>query len=147
MNSLLLVAALSATFTVENKQSAFTVVNMQTVSFTAENKQVTTPAVVKVASPRYTVRRVRWNVNGDMNPSHATLLAHMQSGQHYGKWSAGWLSSLSYIELRSLHDDDHEGRVNWSLVQRPTAQPTVAKSAVQFTYRRNSACPNGRCPR
>lgn len=47
---------------------------------------------------------------------------HLATGEHAGKFDNVWLTTLSWAELQSLHSDDHEGRVNWSRVQRPIAR-------------------------
>jgi len=81
---------------------------------------------------------MKWNVEGSWSPSRAYLIQHLQSGQHAGKFSTAWLNSLTYQELYSLHDDDHDGRVSAARVAKPKA---VARNySVQ-------SCPSGRCPR
>lgn len=131
MNAILIAASfLGNTFTVE-------VIESQQVKFTvviAEKQKAT------VNTSRYPVRGSHWTINGNSRPTQQALLVHLQSGQHYGKWDAEWLKSLSYEELRSLHDDDHEGRVQWSSAKRSSrANLQPARSYY--------ACPNGRCPR
>jgi hypothetical protein len=120
-----------------------------------------------VAAPRlgYPVRGNHWSIGASWNADRKTVLAHLHGGQHAGKWDAAWLATLSHAELLSLHDDDHEGRVQWAHVRRPT---TATKPAVQPVYYTQPArqpvksprgvlrlfarpsgqtCPGGRCPR
>lgn len=61
------------------------------------------------------------------------MIAHLQTGEHRGKFDPAWLNTLTNAEVQSLHSDDHQRAVKWVYVRRP-----------QFTL--SSACPNGRCP-
>jgi hypothetical protein len=45
---------------------------------------------------------------------------HLTQGEHAGKFDPAWLQSLSWSELQSVHSDDHDHRVHWQFVQRPT---------------------------
>lgn len=81
-----------------------------------------------------------WSVGRDWNPSRAVLIDHLQSGQHAGKFAAGYLQGLSRAELLSLHDDDHEGAV------RPAAFVQAAKRGLIFTRKASRSCPSGNCP-
>ena len=80
---------------------------------------------------------------------------HMTQGEHRGKFDANWLKSLSWSELQSLHSDDHEHRVQWSYVNKPSTaaaagnagKPTARRGFLQTWF--NTApkyCPNGNCP-
>lgn len=91
----------------------------------------------KVKGHQYPVRGGHWSVNGDWTPSKAELIRHlMADGMHRGKFSQQYLESLSREELLSLHDDDHEFKVDAKFVQRPSQQV--------FQYQ--SSCPGGICP-
>lgn len=113
----------------------------------------------------YPVRGGHWSIGSQWNASRSTVMAHLQDGVHAGKWDPAWLATLSRDELLSLHDDDHEGRVQWAHVRRPTTAP---RPTVQPAYRSQPAsqtakttrgvvrlfarpsgqtCPGGRCPR
>lgn len=41
----------------------------------------------------------------------------LYDGEHIGKFTRPQLSKLSLGELRALHSDDHERRVNWSILE------------------------------
>lgn len=74
---------------------------------------------------------------------------HLASGEHSGKFDQNWLRSLSWAEIQSLHSDDHEHRVKWAYVVRPSsiayAEPRRTKSYRGLSY--SFGCPNGLCPR
>lgn len=121
----------------------------------------------------YPVHANRWNVLGDWNPSRAKLIAHLQEhSNHAGKFDLGWLNTLSVEQLKSLHSDDHDGRVRTAYLPPPQSQsPKAEKSAGREAYgtrdgrpagpvgstihwvfgdpryRSSSSCPNGKCPR
>lgn len=123
------------------------------------------PSAVPAPRSGYPVRGGHWSIGSSWNASRQTVLAHLQGGQHAGKWDAAWLATLSHAELLSLHDDDHEGRVQWAHVRRPTTAPRPASQPVQYLRPAVSAakpargvlrmfarpsgatCPGGRCPR
>jgi len=94
--------------------------------------------VAETKAGGYPTHPQRWNVNGNWNPSREELITHLQSGQHAGKFSASWLESLSVDELKSLHDDDHEGKAQPQTKQ--PAKPTPQAIAPQLN------CPSGKCP-
>lgn len=52
------------------------------------------------------------------SPAHtrAELIAHLQQGQHAGKFPGAFLEALTWEQLNSLHSDDHEGAVAWSTI-------------------------------
>lgn len=124
------------------------------------------PAIAKPAPARsgYPLHPQRWNINGVWGVSREYALAHLQGGEHAGKWDPAWLATLSRAELLSLHDDDHDRRVQWAHVRRPTTAPapaitnqTVSRQApavqVQNTrglFKRHArpggSCPGGFCP-
>jgi hypothetical protein len=109
--------------------------------------QKTAPGQSQMQGASYPTHPQRWNINGTWNPSREQLVAHLMGGQHAGKFSAAYLSSLSVAELKSLHDDDHEGRVQTGYVQKAaitTKQPTVTPAVSSVRYA--SPCPGGRCP-
>ena len=62
---------------------------------------------------------------------------HLNSGQHRGKFDVAWLQTLTWAELQSLHDDDHEGRVKWEHAVRGNAKASPQASG---------GCPGGVCP-
>lgn len=89
------------------------------------------------ARQSYPTRGGHWTVDGYSRPNRQFLISHLLSGQHAGKFSRPWLDSLSYEELLSLHDDDHEGRYRGQIVRA---------ASTQRVYRTLPSCPNGRCP-
>lgn len=120
-------------------------------------------AVVSKPKASYPVRGSHWSYPGN---SRGQLIAHLQSGEHAGKFSPTWLNSLSYAELLSLHDDDHEHRVKMGSTIR--AERVEAKKIGRAMYGtrdgkhpgpvgawirgsfgdpRYSNCPGGYCPR
>lgn len=115
------------------------------------------PAAVIAPSPRsgYPVRGGHWSIGASWNASRSAVLTHLQGGQHAGKWDPAWLATLSHAELLSLHDDDHEGRVKWAHVRRPTTAPRPAQQPAKrsrgvvrmFARPSGATCPGGRCPR
>jgi hypothetical protein len=57
----------------------------------------------------YRLRGNHWSVDGDWNPTRATVLGHLRGPNHGSQIQANWaIESWSYEELRSLHDDLHE---------------------------------------
>ena len=79
------------------------------------------PAIVRTTSVRYgyPVRGNHWSYPGN---SRGSLIRHLQSGQHAGKFSSGWLNTLSYQQLLSAHDDDHEGRLKTQYIRMAQVQ-------------------------
>lgn len=59
----------------------------------------------------YPVRSSWWTVNGGY-PDRGTMIGHLQSGEHAGRFDSNWLNSLTRDELHSLHSDDHEHRAD-----------------------------------
>ena len=95
----------------------------------------------------YPTHPQRWNVAGNWNPSREQLVAHLMGGQHAGKFTAAYLNGLSIPELKSLHDDDHEGRVQTGYVKQVAMKPVApAVTPAATTVRYASPCPGGRCP-
>jgi hypothetical protein len=95
----------------------------------------------------YPTHSQRWNVAGNWSPSREQLVAHLMGGQHAGKFSQSYLNGLSVAELKSLHDDDHEGRVQSSYVQQVATKSTApAVTPATTTVRYASPCPGGKCP-
>ncbi len=135
-------------------------------------KAIAKPAPAPARSG-YPVRGSHWTFPGS---NRTQLIHHLQSGEHAGKFSLSWLNSLSYQELLSLHDDDHEHRVKAASVNRPAAitdkerkkiekdvgrvvygtrdgkHPGPLGSAIRGFFgdprymRSGSGCPNGMCP-
>jgi hypothetical protein len=63
----------------------------------------------------YRLRGNHWSVDGDWNPSMATVVGHLRSPIHaYGLASNWTIENWSYEELRSLHDDLHEREMSSS---------------------------------
>lgn len=96
------------------------------------------PALVaKASAPKatgYPLRGSWWTHPGEIH-------SHLLSGEHRGKWPAGWVRSLSVAEAESLHADDHEGRVKSAYV------PKIAATVVIPYTLGVQNCPNGQCPR
>lgn len=107
---------------------------------------------VDIVRADYHLQGWPWSINGDANPSRATLIEHLLSGFHAGKFSDTYLNRLSTAELISLHGDDHEQRVDWNRVSRPPdaapriqySQPATGRSRRRRLFR--GGCPSGRCP-
>lgn len=113
-----------------------------------EKTETPKPVIAKVVVPSnaseqpkakgrsYPVRGGHWSVNGDWTPSKAELVRHLLAdGMHKGKFTQAYLDGLSREELLSLHDDDHEFRVQTQYVQRQAQ-----------TVMYSQACPGGVCP-
>jgi hypothetical protein len=87
-----------------------------------------------------------YNFEGSWNPPREFMIQHLLSApEHAGEFDSGWLHSLSFQELYSLHDDDHLHRVK---TPRPTAAPTRAappRAAPTIQYAAGP-CPGGVCP-
>jgi hypothetical protein len=67
-------------------------------------------ALPKAKDIKYPLREHFWSGCPDWR--------HLTSGIHAGKFDSGWLKTLSWEELQSLHSDDHEGHVQWKYVVR-----------------------------
>jgi hypothetical protein len=67
------------------------------------------------------------------------LIAHLQQGEHSGKFTRQQLDAMTFNELQQLHADDHENNVNWQLIQRPSAQQ-AANSFRRTTQQKSRAC-------
>jgi len=87
-----------------------------------------------------------WSVGRNWNPSREVLIAHLQSGQHAGKFSAGYLQGLSRAELLSLHDDDHEGTVRAVQAPRAALEQQASRKGLIFRRKASRSCPSGNCP-
>ena len=108
-------------------------------------KAAVVPQVVLPVVPRYPVRG-GWftGPNGYMIGREA-MIAHLQSGEHYGKFNPNWLNTLSNEEVQSLHSDDHQHKVKWQYVIRPKQPVQVIAPTYQQQYY-DPSCPNGQCP-
>lgn len=124
MNAILILVAIAATPSDYYSGS----VKLASISdyYSGQPSAPVTQAVIEKPKPKattapahagYPVRGSHWTFPGS---GRQQLIAHLQSGQHAGKFSSAWLNSLSYQELLSLHDDDHEHRV------KPVQRATVA---------------------
>lgn len=77
----------------------------------------------------YPERGAHWTYPGS---SRQDLIEHLLDGEHRGKFDRSWLATLSTEQLRSLHDDDHEGRVQWQYAARPVkSYPKPARASIQ----------------
>jgi hypothetical protein len=102
------------------------------------------PAVVAKAElvrTGYPVHPTRWTYPGEIH-------AHLKSGQHAGKWPSWWIDTLTRQQAESLHDSDHEGRVDWSYVPgrsspAVTATPALSKPYTPRTLYAPAYCPTG----
>lgn len=92
----------------------------------------TAPVVRQAVRSGYPVRGSHWTYPGN---SRASLIHHLQTGEHAGKFSRAWLDSLSYQELLSLHDDDHEHRVKARVSVSVSGYRTVAVPLSASTVR------------
>lgn len=108
----------------------------------------------QVVNGHYPVRGSWWSHPGDIR-SHL-----VNAPQHRGKFDVAWMNSLSVPELKSLHSDDHEGRVKWQFVNKygmakveatkpavvqapkPQVQPAMVVRPQRVYYQ--NYCPN--CP-
>lgn len=104
---------------------------------------------VRIEAASYPLGGRNWSINGDDNPSRATLIQHLlHDGIHAGRFSDSYLNQLSRAELLSLHGDHHDGNVAFS----PDPIPRAPRR--QFIYQAprkrrrlfSSGCPSGRCP-
>lgn len=66
--------------------------------------------------------------------TRAELIAHLDDGEHAGKFDREQLAGMTFDELRALHADDHEGVVDWAVVRRQPRQasrpPPVNRAVV-----------------
>ncbi len=96
------------------KSGCTTPLDSWTFGWLLTGKNERPPAAVlepaRVASTgSYRLRGNHWSVDGDWNPSQATVVSHLRSPSHGYRIASNWrLESWSYEELRSLHDDLHE---------------------------------------
>ncbi len=129
--TLALVLAADPQYVVENKCPQYTVVNKCPATAKAES----------VPYPRgYPVHQTRWTYPGEIH-------SHLKTGQHAGKWPAIWIDTLTRQQAESLHDDDHEGKVQWQYVPaRPPAKPVQTipvVPGVKAPYTSDPYCPPG----
>lgn len=102
----------------------------------------------------YRAHSYEWHLT--QGESAAALRSHLASprAEHHGIAAPrDFLAGLSFTELVGLHSDFHNGRPDWSQINRQAASQSRNQVATvmpfRFEYRRRSAgsCPNGRCPR
>lgn len=80
----------------------------------------------------YPLRGNHWSVDGDFNPSHAKVVAHLRNEFHGPQLTAEWkIDEWSVEELRSLHDDLHE-RYGGGVVSTGVGQPAQQTGVGQF---------------
>ena len=77
------------------------------------------PALVVPVRIGYPVRGNLWKHPGEIH-------AHLQTGEHSGKFPADWVKGLTSAEAESLHSDDHENRVKWQYVPPKTKPKSPA---------------------
>jgi hypothetical protein len=91
-----------------------TPLDMWTFAWLAKGIDERPPAVVPEAARvestgSYRLRGNHWSVDGDWNPTRATVISHLRSPAHVSHLLATWqIDNWSYEELRALHDDLHE---------------------------------------
>jgi hypothetical protein len=78
-----------------------------------ERPEAPIPEPVRVASTgQYPLRGNHWSVEGDWNPTEATLVSHLRGSNHADQLATYWkIETWSYEELRSLHDELHENEL------------------------------------
>lgn len=80
----------------------------------------------------YPLRGNHWSVDGDFEPSHAKVVAHLRNEFHSPQLMAEWkIDEWSVEELRSLHDDLHE-RYGGGVVSTGVGQPAQQTGVGQF---------------
>lgn len=76
----------------------------------------------------YPVRGGHWSVGSNWNPSSSQVKYHLlYHPNHSGKFSQTYLDRLSLQELKSLHDDDHEGQVKTQYVNKTPETRVIVK--------------------
>lgn len=81
----------------------------------------------------YPLRGNHWSVDGDFNPSHAKIVAHLRNDFHSPQLMAEWkIDEWSVEELRSLHDDLHE-RYGGGVISTGVGQSTQQTGVGQFS--------------
>lgn len=95
------------------------------------------PEPIRVASTgSYPLRGNHWTVDGDWNPTQATLISHLRGPNHGQQLETNWkIEDWSYEELRSLHDDLHEREIANGGGVYYGSQPAV-QSSNQFSASR-----------
>ena len=77
----------------------------------------------------YPIRNGHWSVGSNWYPNSDQVTYHLlYHPNHSGKFSQTYLAGLSLNELKSLHDDDHEGRVKTRYVNKPAKQKIIVKA-------------------
>ena len=97
-----------------------------------ERPKAAVPEEIQVATTgHYPLRGNHWSIEGDFNPTSATLVTHLRGPNHGSQLAADWkIEEWSVEELRSLHDDLHEregGGLSGSFTQSPAAQTGVGQ--------------------
>ena len=84
---------------------------------------------VETTTGHYPLRGNHWSVEGDFNPTSATLVTHLRGSNHVSQIAAEWkIEEWSVEELRSLHDDLHEREgFSGTFTQLPAAQTGVGQ--------------------
>ncbi len=97
-----------------------------------ERPKAADPEEIQVETTgHYPLRGNHWSVEGDFNPTTATLVTHLRGPNHVSQITADWkIEEWSVEELRSLHDDLHEregGGVVGGFTQSPAAQTGIGQ--------------------
>ncbi len=80
----------------------------------------------------YPLRGNHWSVDGDFDPSHAKVVAHLRNEFHSPQLMTEWkIDEWSVEELRSLHDELHE-RYGGGVVSTGVGQPAQQTGVGQF---------------
>jgi len=80
----------------------------------------------------YPLRGNHWSVDGDFDPSHAKVVAHLRNEFHGPQLLAEWkIDEWSVEELRSLHDDLHE-RFGGGVISAGFGQPAQHTGVGRF---------------
>lgn len=104
----------------------------------------------------YRAKSYEWHLTqGESASALRSHLAVARSEHHGSAAPREFLARLSFTELVGLHSDFHNGRPDWSQINRPAASQSRGEvaavmplKATVFQYRRSSGgCPGGRCPR
>ena len=98
-----------------------------------ERPKAAVPEQIEVETTgHYPLRGNHWSVDGDLDPPHAKVVAHLRNEFHSPQLLAEWkIDDWSVEELRSLHDDLHE-RYGGGVVSTGFGQPAQQTGVGQF---------------
>jgi len=96
------------------------------------------PEAARVESTgSYRLRGNHWSVDGDWNPTRATVISHLRGPNHGSQVAAGYeIEKWSYEELRSLHDDLHEKYPDGGAVYNGGSSSDSGNSNPATSYRK-----------